>query len=145
MQRCRIARTPQTDGRANEQREDADRGQHEVERTGTARNRRDPQVDHFPGAEPQDRVARALAGLGATQHLLDVRDLLYGPVVDRQQEIATADTDRGGRSARRDVGSYDSFRLRRPEDAIFDRMPRCARGDIRDAQAQQVLGNRIAE
>ena len=58
MERRRIARATQPDGAADEQREDADRGKEEVERARAARNRRNPHVDHFPGAEPQDGVAR---------------------------------------------------------------------------------------
>jgi hypothetical protein len=39
-------------------------------------------------AEAQHRVARRLTVDSATQHLLDVRDLLHRPIVDRQQQIA---------------------------------------------------------
>ena len=91
VQRRRIARPPQPHGAADEQREDADRGEHEVQRAGASRNRRHAHVDHFARAEPQHRVAeRAIARASACSDVDDVGDLLHRPIVDGEQQVAAA-------------------------------------------------------
>ena len=56
MQRGRIVRAPQTDGRADEQREDADGGANDIERGITAGYGRDLDVEHPLLAEAKHRV-----------------------------------------------------------------------------------------
>ncbi len=62
MQRRRIARAPQPNRAAHEQREDADRGEHEVAARPDRLARREPDIDHFTRAESKRRIAeRAIA------------------------------------------------------------------------------------
>jgi hypothetical protein len=137
MERRGIAGTAQPHGAADQQRKDADSGKQEVQRSGSARNGRDSHIHDLARTESQDRIANGLAGIRSLQHLHHVGQLLDRTVIDGQEQVAALDADRGGWRSGADVGRHDAVRLRCPEHAIFDRMPRRTRGDIRNPEAQQ--------
>jgi hypothetical protein len=91
MQRRGITRPAESDGRADEQRENADRGEEVIENTRTARNRRDPKFHDLTSAQPKDGVARGLPHFCALQHRFDVPNLLHRAAIDGNQHITTSD------------------------------------------------------
>jgi len=68
----------------------------------------------------QKRWAGRLAGLGATEHLFDVRHLLDRLIVDCQQQIAPFHPDSGRCGALRNVGGDYPLGLGRPQYAVLD-------------------------
>ena len=141
MQRRRIARPAQPDRAADEQREDADRRQHEVERAGTVRNRRDTDVEHLARAEPQRRCSEASRYRSASCSASTTSSRRWiGSIVDRQEQIAAAEVPtRRGRSARRQLSSRDDALGARVHSTPSSTSCNCrARGDVRDAKAQQI-------
>ena len=63
MQRRLIEGPARAHGGADEQREDADRGEHVIEPAGAARDRRHRDLGDLAGPEAKQRVGVALAGL----------------------------------------------------------------------------------
>ena len=137
MQRRGIARPPQPDRAAHQQRENPDRGQHEVERAGTRRHRSDTNVDHFARAESQCRVAKGSIVPGGVEDRDDIGDFLDGTIVDREQQIAATKPDCRCWRTRCDLGRDNAFGMLPPEHAVFDLMPRRARGDVRGAKTEE--------
>ena len=90
MQRRRIARTPQPHGAADQQRERADRRQHEIEHAGPAGNRRQVHVDRLARrAQSKRRCSGASSRASAPCSAATTSSTcLDGGVVDRQQDIA---------------------------------------------------------
>ena len=138
MERCRIARTPQPDGAPHEKGEHSNRGEHEVERARTIGNRSEPEIEDLTRAEAKNRVAqRSLAGTSLVQDVEDVSRALNRVIVDGEQQIASSQTNTIGRTSFGHLINDDTVRPRRPQHAVFDFLPRRARGDIRNAEAEQ--------
>ena len=137
MKRGRIARPPQPDRPAHEEREDPDGREHEVERAGTCRHRRHTNIDDFTRAQSQRRIAKGSVPAGRVEDRQKIGDLLYRAIVDREQQIASTDSDRCGRRIRRDLGGDDTLGVLLPEHTILDLMPRRTRRDIRGAKTQE--------
>ena len=134
MKRGRIARPPQPDRPAHEEREDPDGREHEIERAGTCRHRRHTNIDDFTRAQSQRRVAKGSVPAGRVEDRQKIGDLLYWAIVNREQQIASTDSDRCGRRIRRDLGGDDTFGVLLPEHTILNLMPRRTRRDIRGAK-----------
>jgi hypothetical protein len=133
----RIARTPQPDGATHEQGENPDRGQDEVQCSRTSWNGSQPDVDDFAGAEPERGVAERVVASRRVQDRDHLCDVLHRPIVDGQQEIASANTDGRRWRARRNLGGDDTLRVLFPENSVFDLVPRCTGRNVRGAQAQE--------
>jgi hypothetical protein len=89
VQRGRIARTAQSDGATDEQREHADCCQDEVKRPRTTWKRRQPEIENFARAETENRVTKSpLIVAGLVQEIDDIRSGFNRTIVDRQQQVA---------------------------------------------------------
>src|SRR5687767_13625161 len=71
------------------------------------------------------------------KHGHDIRHLLDWTIVDSKQQIATANTDGGGRRAWRDLSRDDALCLLLPQHSVLDLAPGRARGDVRCTEVQQ--------
>ena len=137
MQRRLVGRAPRADGRADEQREDADAGEHVVEQARAARHRRERDVRHLAGAKTQQRVGMTIAGARRVLHREHIGAALDRLVVDRNQHVAgmhagAAPGRRGGDFSRDDTdGALD------PEHSILDLSRGRARDDVRQAERQK--------
>jgi hypothetical protein len=122
MERRLIARTPQTNGGSDQQREEADRRQHEIHRVSAGR-RRERELERLAGSRSQDGVNQASAGAATVLVLDHVGRCLDGRAVHRQQHIAALDA----RGRRCGVGSHfrcgHTFAAARPQHAVLDLMP----------------------
>ena len=121
----------------DEEREDADARQQVVEEARTIRQRRELDLRHLARAEAQQRVDVIVAGLGALlngKHLLAALD---GLTVNREQDVARADTGAAGGGRLGDFGRHDARGAFHPEHAVFDFVVRRPRDDVRDTQNQQ--------
>ena len=137
MQRRGIVRPPQTDGRADEQREDANRGADDVERGIAAGYGRDLDVEHLLLAETKHGVRQRIGSRGAGERALHFLDGLDGRAVDGDKHIARPDACRHRPAARCHVGSGDPFRTRFPQDAVLELVRRRANGNVQRAEAQE--------
>ena len=137
VQRGFVAVTPVPDTGADEQREDAHHGEHEVEGRRSARQRRQSETDHFGRLQAQHRVAKTGAGRLRMHEGEHFGGLLNGPVADGQQHVAGPHTRLGGRRSRRHLCGGNPLRSGHPEHAVLDLMPRRAQGDVGQAEPEQ--------
>ena len=138
MQRCGIARTPQSDGASDQQGEDTDRREHEIQRARTVGHRRQPEIQDLARAETKDGVAkRPLIAAGVVQDVDDISRALNRVVVDREQQVAARQANAIRRTSLRHFLDDSTVGARRPQHAVFDFLPRRARRDVRDAKAEQ--------
>ena len=138
MQRRWIARPPESDGASDQQREHTDRSQDEIQRAGTVRHRRQPQIEDLARAETKDGVAKRLLIIaGVVKNVDDIASRLNRVIVDRKQQVATRHADAIRRTPLRHFLDHDTVGARRPQHAVLDLVPRRARGDVGDAKAQQ--------
>ena len=137
MQRGWIVRAPQADGRADQQREDADGGADDIERGIAAGYGCDLDVEHPLLAEAKHGVRQRIGSRGAGERALHLLDGLDRRAVDSNKHIARVDACRHRPAARGDVGGGDPFRTRFPEDAVLEFVRRGADGDVQGAKAQQ--------
>ena len=96
VQRCRIARAPQSDRSAHEQREDPDGRQHEIECAATRRHWSHTDIDDFARAESERRVAKGPTAPGRVQD----RDEHRRPPVRDDRRSRAADPRGGARRPR---------------------------------------------
>jgi len=91
MQRRWIARPLEPDGASDQQREHTDRSQDEIQRAGTVRHRRQPQIEDLARAETKDGVAkRLLIVASVVKNVDDIASRLNRVIVDRQQFLDRA-------------------------------------------------------
>ena len=138
VKRCRIAGTAQPDGASDQQGENSNRGEHEIERARTIGYRGEPEIENLARAETKNGVAqRSLIGASLVQDIEDVSRALNGAIVDGEQQIASRQTNTIGRASSGHFIDDGTIRPRRPQHAVFDFLPRRARGDVGNAQAEQ--------
>ena len=137
MQRGLIARPPQADGAADQQREDADAGEQEIQRARTGRHRRDADVHHLPRPESQHRVADRATFAGGVQRGHDIGYLLNRPIVDRQQQITVLQAGVNGWRSVGDLRSGHAFGREPPQNPVFHLSPCGTRDDVRQPKAEQ--------
>ena len=136
MERRLIARTPQAHRGADQQREQADRGEHEIHRVA-ARRRRERERERLARARPQEGVDEPRPGVAAMLILDDVGRRQHRRAVDREQHVAALDP--GGRrgGAGRHLAGGDAFRAPGPEHAVLDLVPARVHRDVGDAERDE--------
>jgi hypothetical protein len=132
-----VARPPQAYGAADQQREHADRREHEIERARAAGQGCEPDVDDLPRPQAQDRVPERRVALRRVQRIDDVRNRLHRAIVDGQQDVAALQPDPGCRGPGRDLLGNNALGARGPEHAIVDFAPGRARRDVRRAETEE--------
>jgi hypothetical protein len=125
---------------AHDQREQADRRQHEVERAWP-RSRRQRDVERLLRTKPDQGIGEPRPVVSAVLILDDVRWTVDRLAVDGDQQITLADPRRGGRRVRRDLDGGQALGLAAPEHAILDFVPTRAHRDIRDPERDQDGGH----
>ena len=137
MQRRLVIGAAEPHGRADQQREDADRGEHEVEPARTRGDRLDRNVDHLLRAQPQDGVVQRgalLAGVEHLDHVLRARD---GPAVDREENISYLESGARRPGAGRHFHGRDVVAAGAPEHAVLDLVPPNPLGDVGDRETEE--------
>ena len=125
------------DGRADEQREDADARQQVVEEAGAIGEWRQLHLRHFARPQSEQGVDVIVAGLRAVlngEHLVAAFDRL---AVNRQEHIARAHAGAAGRRGLGHLGRNDARGAFDPEHAVLDLGARRPRDDVGNAQSQQ--------
>ncbi len=122
---------------ADQQREDADRRQHVVERADAARDGRQGHLDDAPVAQREHRVGMPGA---ACRRLLDGVDVVANldrPPVDGEQDVTGTDAGLPGRGARIDLGGDHAGRALYPQDAVLHVVLRGPLHDVHEPGQQQ--------
>ena len=141
MQRRLVAGAPRAHGGADQQRKDADGGEHVVEAAHAARDRRQGHLGDTAIAERQQRVGVAGAAGGLLLQRVHVVAGLDGLAVDREQHVAGADAGAGRRRDRVDLGGDDARRSLHPEHAVFHVVARRPLNDVGQAEQEQQRGH----
>ena len=141
MQGRLIARPPQADRRADQQRKQTDCRQDEIHRRRAGRGRqRDFQC--LLGPEPDEGVVEACPGVAAVLVLDDVRRRLDGRAVDGDEDVAALDAGHVAGRARHQRHRRNAFGASAPVDAVLDLVPLRAHRDVGKAQHDEDRDNR---
>ena len=142
MQRCLIGGPTSAHRRADQQRENPDRGEDVVIQAGAVRHRRQRHVGHFLRPKPQQRVDVTVTDARLVLQGEHVGAALDRLGIDREQNVARPHARPARSRWRGDFRRHHSDRALDPQHAVFNFAGSRTRHDIRQAERQQAERHR---
>ena len=137
MQRGLGSRLPESNRGADQQREHADSGQHEVQLGLGRRRRLQGDVDQAGLIEPQQRIVDVAGGLPGMEMLHHVPGGLHRDAVERQQHIPRLDPGPIPGLVRRNLRRGDAGRSIDPQHAVDQLVPVGPDNDVRGGETDE--------